>query len=149
MTPVLTAVEVMEIIPNRYPIYYIDYVDELEPGKRILATKNVTINEEFFNGHFPGNPVMPGVLILEALAQAGSVLILKTDEFIGKTAYIGGIDKAKFRQKVVPGNVLKLEFIITKVKGQVGTADANAYVDGKKVAECQFTFIVGQEAQQK
>ncbi|MHC5248029.1 3-hydroxyacyl-ACP dehydratase FabZ [Enterococcus sp. LJL90] len=149
MTPVLTAVEVMEIIPNRYPIYYIDYVDELEPGKRILATKNVTINEEFFNGHFPGNPVMPGVLILEALAQAGSVLILKTEEFIGKTAYIGGIDKAKFRQKVVPGNVLKLEFIITKVKGQVGTADANAYVDGKKVAECQFTFIVGQEAQQK
>ncbi len=149
LTPVLTAVEVMEIIPNRYPIYYIDYVDELEPGKRILATKNVTINEEFFNGHFPGNPVMPGVLILEALAQAGSVLILKTDEFIGKTAYIGGIDKAKFRQKVVPGNVLKLEFIITKVKGQVGTADANAYVDGKKVAECQFTFIVGQEAQQK
>ncbi|MHC5374768.1 3-hydroxyacyl-ACP dehydratase FabZ [Enterococcus sp. LJL120] len=149
MTPVLTAVEVMEIIPNRYPIYYIDYVDELEPGKRILATKNVTINEEFFNGHFPGNPVMPGVLILEALAQAGSVLILKTEEFIGKTAYIGGIDKAKFRQKVVPGNVLKLEFIITKVKGQVGTADANAYVDGKKVSECQFTFIVGQEAQQK
>lgn len=145
LTPALTAVEVMEIIPNRYPIYYIDYVDELEPGKRILATKNVTINEEFFNGHFPGNPVMPGVLILEALAQAGSVLILKTEDFIGKTAYIGGIDKAKFRQKVVPGNVLKLEFIITKVKGQVGTADATAYVDGKKVAECQFTFIVGKE----
>lgn len=145
MTPVLTATEVMELIPNRYPIYYIDYVDELEPGKRILATKNVTINENFFNGHFPGNPVMPGVLILEALAQAGSVLILKTEQFFGKTAYIGGIDKAKFRQKVTPGDVLKLEFIITKIKGQVGTADAAAYVEGKKVAQCQFTFIVGKE----
>ncbi|KAF1296603.1 3-hydroxyacyl-[acyl-carrier-protein] dehydratase FabZ [Enterococcus sp. JM4C] len=145
MEKVLTAVEVMELIPNRYPICYIDYVDELIPGKKIVATKNVTINEEFFQGHFPGNPVMPGVLILESLAQAGSILILKSEEFLGRTAYIGGINKAKFRQKVVPGDVVKLSFEITKIKGSVGTADAIATVEGKKVAECEFTFIVGQQ----
>jgi len=85
------------LIPNRYPICYIDYVDTLEPGKKIVATKNVTINEDFFQGHFPDNPVMPGALILETLAQAGSILILKSEEFLGKRAYIGGINKAKFR----------------------------------------------------
>src|SRR5699024_41542 len=99
----LNVTEVMDSIPNRYPIIYIDYVDSIEPGKKIIATKNVTINEDFFQGHFPGNPVMPGVLILETLAQAGSILILKSEEFLGHTAYIGGINKAKFRQKVVPG----------------------------------------------
>ena len=143
MTRLMSATEIMELIPNRYPIYYLDYVDEIIPDKKIVATKNVTINEEFFNGHFPGNPTMPGVLILESLAQAGSVLILTMDQFKGKTAYIGGIDKAKFRQRVVPGDVLKLHFEITKIKGQVGTANAQAIVEGKKVAECEFTFIVG------
>ncbi|MDU6580800.1 MAG: 3-hydroxyacyl-ACP dehydratase FabZ, partial [Lactococcus lactis] len=109
---------------------------------------NVTINEEVFNGHFPGNPTFPGVLILESLAQAGSILILKKEEFQGKMAYIGGIDKAKFRQKVTPGDVMKLEFEITKFRGKVGTADAAAYVDGKKVTTCQFTFIVDEAAEQ-
>ena len=140
----LNVTEVMDSIPNRYPIIYIDYVDSIEPGKKIIATKNVTINEDFFQGHFPGNPVMPGVLILETLAQAGSILILKSEEFLGHTAYIGGINKAKFRQKVVPGDTLKLSFEITKIKGSVGTADAVAKVKGKKAAECEFTFIVGQ-----
>lgn len=140
----LNVTEVMDSIPNRYPIIYIDYVDSIEPGKKIIATKNVTINEDFFQGHFPGNPVMPGVLILETLAQAGSILILKSEEFLGHTAYIGGINKAKFRQKVVPGDTLKLSFEITKIKGSVGTADAVATVEGKKAAECEFTFIVGQ-----
>ena len=137
MSYVLSATEVMELIPNRYPICYIDYVDTLEPGKKIVATKNVTINEDFFQGHFPDNPVMPGALILETLAQAGSILIL---------AYIGGINKAKFRQKVVPGDVLKCHFEITKMKGSVGTALSAAYVDDKKVCECEFTFIVNQNA---
>ena len=82
MKKLLTETEVMDLIPNRYPIIYIDYVDEIESGKKIIATKNVTINEDFFQGHFPGNPVMPGVLILETLAQAGSILILKSDEFL-------------------------------------------------------------------
>ncbi len=141
---VLNAQEIMEIIPNRYPICYIDYVDELLENK-IVATKNVTINEDFFQGHFPGNPTMPGVLILETLAQAGSILILTKEEFKGKTAYIGGIDKARFRQKVEPGDVLKLTFEIEKFKGNVGTAQAFATVEGKKVCSCIFTFIVGAE----
>ncbi|GAB2024037.1 3-hydroxyacyl-ACP dehydratase FabZ [Lactovum odontotermitis] len=143
--PVLNAQEVAEIIPNRYPILFIDYVDSLEENK-IVATKNVTINEQVFNGHFPGNPTFPGVLILESLAQAGSILILKKPEFEGKMAYIGGINKAKFRQKVVPGDVMKLHFEITKFRGKVGIADAAAYVDDKKVAECEFTFIVDEAA---
>jgi 3-hydroxyacyl-[acyl-carrier-protein] dehydratase len=147
MEKLLTEVEVMELIPNRYPIIYIDYVDSIDPGKKIIATKNVTINEDFFQGHFPGNPVMPGALILETLAQAGSILILKSEEFLGRTAYIGGINKAQFRQKVVPGDTIKLSFEITKVKGSVGTADAIATVEGKKVAECEFTFIVGEQRQ--
>lgn len=147
MKKVMTVEEVMDIIPNRYPIYYMDYIEELEPGKTITAVKNVTINEDFFMGHFPGNPVMPGALIIEALAQAGSVLILKSDEFEGRTAYIGGINRAKFRQKVVPGDTLKLTFEIQKVKGSVGIADAVATVDGKKAAECEFTFIVGDKKQ--
>ncbi|MDN6640224.1 MAG: 3-hydroxyacyl-ACP dehydratase FabZ [Tetragenococcus sp.] len=145
MEKFLTEEEVKEVIPNRYPILYIDYVDNIESGKKIIATKNVTINEDFFQGHFPGNPVMPGVLILETLAQAGSILILKSEEFQGKTAYIGGINKAKFRQKVVAGDTLKLSFEITKTKGSVGTAEAKATVEDKTAAECEFTFIVGDE----
>lgn len=145
MEKYLSEVEVMELIPNRYPIFYIDYVDALEPGKKIIATKNVTMNEDFFQGHFPGNPVMPGALILETLAQAGSILILKSEEFLGHTAYIGGINKAKFRRKVTPGDVMKLMFEITKIKGNVGTANAVATVEGEKAAECEFTFIVGDQ----
>lgn len=143
MKKVMTATEIMEMIPNRYPICYIDYVDEFIPNEKIIATKNVTINEEFFQGHFPGNPTMPGVLIIEALAQVGSILILKMDQFEGETAYIGGINKAKFRQKVVPGDVLKLHFEIVKLRDFVGIGKATAYVEDKKVCECELTFIVG------
>ncbi len=99
----LTSQEVMEIIPNRYPIFFIDKVTELIPGQKVVCQKNVTINEPFFQGHFPGEPVMPGVLIIESLAQAGSIPLLKQDDFNGKTAYLGGLNKVKFRQKVVPG----------------------------------------------
>ncbi|MDR0297976.1 MAG: 3-hydroxyacyl-ACP dehydratase FabZ [Streptococcaceae bacterium] len=148
MTHVYDAAEVAQIIPNRYPILFIDYVDEMTANK-IVATKNVTINEQVFNGHFPGNPTFPGVLILESLAQAGSILILKKPEFAGKMAYIGGIDKAKFRQKVIPGDQLKLEFEITKFKGKIGTANATASVDGKRVTTAEFTFIVDEAATQK
>lgn len=142
MKKLLTETEVMDLIPNRYPIIYIDYVDEIESGKKIIATKNVTINEDFFQGHFPGNPVMPGALILETLAQAGSILILKSDEFQGRTAYIGGINKAKFRQKVVPGDTLKLVFEITKIKGSVGTANAVATVEGKKQRSVNLPLLL-------
>ena len=114
----LNVQEIMEIIPNRYPIMMVDKVTELEPGKYVKAIKNVTYNESFFPGHFPGEPVMPGVLILEALAQTGSIPLLKSEEFQGQTGYLGGIDKVKFRQKVVPGDVLVMEMEIIKQKGK-------------------------------
>lgn len=142
----LNVMDVMELIPNRFPIYYIDAVESLEPGKKIRARKNLTANEDFFQGYFPDEPQMPGTLILETLAQAGSVLILKSPEFLGKRAYIGGINRAKFLEKVYPGDVLFCEFEITKMKGPVGTADAVAYVGETRVCEAEFTFIVNQDA---
>lgn len=142
----LNVQEVMALIPNRFPIYYIDAVESLEPGKKIRAKKNITFNEDFFQGYFPQDPQMPGTLILETLAQAGSVLILKSPAFLGKRAYIGGINRAKFHEKVYPGDVLFCEFEIIKLKGPVGTANAAAYVGEKCVCEAEFTFIVNQEA---
>ncbi|EST90798.1 3-hydroxyacyl-ACP dehydratase FabZ [Vagococcus lutrae] len=141
----LNAQEIMEIIPNRYPIMMVDRVLELEPGKRVVAIKNVTYNEPFFPGHFPGEPVMPGVLILEALAQTGSIPLLKSPEFEGMTGYLGGIDKVKFRQKVVPGDVLRMEMDIIKRKGNIGVGKAAAYVEDKKVCSALMTFIIGAE----
>ncbi|MGX7351904.1 (3R)-hydroxymyristoyl-[acyl-carrier-protein] dehydratase 2 [Enterococcus canis] len=135
--------EIMATIPHRYPFLLIDRVEELEAGKRAVAKKNVTINEPFFQGHFPGEPVMPGVLILEALAQAGAVALLSMSEFKGKTAYFGGIDKAKFRRKVVPGDTLTLEVELIKVKAVAGVGKAVAYVDGKKACEAELTFMIG------
>lgn len=135
--------EIMATIPHRYPFLLIDRVEELEAGKWAVAKKNVTINEPFFQGHFPGEPVMPGVLILEALAQAGAVALLSMPEFKGKTAYFGGIDKAKFRRKVVPGDTLTLEVELIKVKAVAGVGKAVAYVDGKKACEAELTFMIG------
>lgn len=142
----LNLLDVMELIPNRFPIYYIDAVESIDPGKKIRAKKNLTFNEDFFQGYFPNEPQMPGTLILETLAQAGSVLILKSPEFIGRRAYIGGINRAKFFKKVSPGEVLFCEFEIIKMKGSVGTANAAAYVKETCVCEAEFTFIVNQEA---
>ncbi len=134
--------EIMEIIPHRYPFLLIDKVESIEDDK-IIAKKNVTMNENFFQGHFPQESVMPGVLIIEALAQAGAVCLLSKDEFKGKIAYFGGIDKAKFRKKVVPGDTLILEVELIKMRSKVGVAKGVAYVDGKKAAEAELTFIVG------
>ena len=138
-----TAKEIMDIIPHRYPFLLIDTIEELEPGERALGKKCVSVNEPFFQGHFPGNPVMPGVLIMEALAQVGAVAILSKPEFKGHTAYFAGIDKARFRQKVVPGDVLMLETTIVKSKGPIGVGRAVATVNGKKVAEAELTFAIG------
>ncbi len=135
--------EIMEIIPHRQPFLLIDRIDELEPGKRAVGRKCVTYNEPFFNGHFPQEPVMPGVLILEALAQVGAVSILSQPENKGKTAYFGGIDKAKFKKKVVPGDVLTLELEIIKQKGPIGVGKATATVDGKIAVTAEMTFAVG------
>lgn len=138
----LSTVEIMDILPHRQPFLLIDTVEELEPGVRAVATKNVTFNEPYFAGHFPGNPVMPGVLIVEALAQTGAVAILSQPEWKGKTAYFAGIDKARFKQKVVPGDVLKLETEIIKIKGPIGIGKAVARVNGKLACSAELTFAI-------
>lgn len=139
----LNIQQIKEIIPHRYPMLLIDRVEELIDGEKVIAKKNVTINEPFFQGHFPHEPVMPGVLIVEAMAQAGAVALLSLEQFRGKTAYFGGIDKAKFRQKVTPGDTLILEVEIIKVKSSAGIGKGVARVDGKKVAEAELTFMIG------
>ena len=134
---------IKEIIPHRYPFLLVDCIEELEPGKRAVGKKCVTYNEPFFNGHFPQEPVMPGVLILEALAQTGAVAILSQPENKGKTVYFGGIDKAKFRKQVVPGDRLRLETEIIKCKGPMGVGKATATVDGKVACEAEIKFMIG------
>ncbi|MBV7390160.1 3-hydroxyacyl-ACP dehydratase FabZ [Enterococcus alishanensis] len=147
MNKLMNVEEIMAAIPNRFPIYYLDAVTEFEDEKHITAKKNLTMNEDFFQGYFPDQPIMPGTLIVEALAQAGSLLILESKAFKGKTAYIGGINKAVFHEFVRPGDTLFLNFDIQKIKGPVGTAKAWATVEEKIVTECEFTFIVGDKEQ--
>lgn len=135
--------EIMKIIPHRQPFLLIDRIEELEPGRRAVGKKCVSYNEPFFNGHFPQEPVMPGVLVLEALAQTGAVAILSLPENKGKTAYFGAIDKAKFKKKIVPGDVLTLELEIIKQKGAIGVGMAKATVDGKVAVTAEMTFVIG------
>ena len=139
----LDITEIKRIIPHRYPMLLIDRVEELIPGEKAVARRNVTINEELFNGHFPGNPVMPGVLIVEALAQTGAVALLSLPEFKGKTAYFGGIKSAKFRKVVRPGDSLRLEVTLEKIRNNVGLGKAIATVDGKKSCTAELTFMIG------
>ena len=141
--PLLNAAQIMEIIPHRQPFMLLDTVEELEPGVRVLARKCVSYNEPFFAGHFPQEPVMPGVLIVEALAQTGAVAILSKEENKGKVAYFGAINQAKFKKKVVPGDKLRLECKIIKQKGPVGIGQATATVDGKIAVSAELTFMVG------
>lgn len=135
--------EIQEIIPHRHPFLLIDVIEELEPGVRAVGYKAVTYNEPQFIGHFPQEPVMPGVLMLEALAQVGAVAILSVEENRGKTAYFGSMDKVKFRKKVIPGDRLKLECEIIKQKGPVGVGKAVATVDGKVAVSAEMTFMIG------
>lgn len=138
----LTSKEIMEIIPHRQPFMLIDTIEEMEPGVRAVAKKCVSYNEPFFQGHFPGEPVMPGVLIVEALAQTGAVAILSLPENKGKTAYFAAINSAKFKKKVIPGDVLMLETEIIKVKGPMGIGKATATVDGKVAVQAELTFAI-------
>lgn len=134
--------DIKNTLPHREPFLLIDKVLELEEGVRAVAIKNVTYNEYFFKGHFPGNPVMPGVLILESLAQTGAFALLKKKEFKGKTVYFGGLKNVKFKRIVEPGDTLRLETKINKIKGNIGIGDGIAYVDNEIAAKGTLTFAI-------
>lgn len=138
----LNSNEIMDIIPHRYPFLLIDKVVELDPGVSAKAIKNVSVNEQQFLGHFPQEHVMPGVLIVEALAQTGAVAILSLEENKGKIAYFAGIDKCKFKAKVVPGDTLELSVVIVKQKGPIGVGEAIAKVNGKVAVKAELKFAI-------
>lgn len=139
----LDITQIQKILPHRYPMLLIDRVDEVEPGQYAIARRNVTINETVFNGHFPNNPVLPGALIVESLAQTGAVALLSQPEFKGKTAYFGGIKSAEFRRVVRPGDQMVLKVELEKVKGSIGIGKAVATVDGKRACTAELTFMIG------
>lgn len=134
--------EIQQLLPHRYPFLLVDRIIEMNPGTKAVGIKNVTINEEFFQGHFPGHPIMPGVLIIEALAQVAGVLAFQSGEFIGKSVYFLSIEKAKFRKPVVPGDQLRLEVNILQHRGNVWKFAGNAFVLDKIAAEAEFTAMV-------
>jgi len=136
------AARIMAVIPHRFPFLLVDRIVELEQGKRAAGIKNVTINEWFFQGHFPGQPVMPGVLIVEALAQVGAVALLSQEQYRGKIVYFAGIDGVRFRRPVVPGDTLRLEVELTRQRGPIGKGTARATVDGALACEGELTFAV-------
>lgn len=139
----LNSDEIQAILPHRYPFLFIDRITTVEPGTKATAIKNVSVNEEFFCGHFPGKSVMPGVLILEAMAQTGAVAILMEEENKGKLAYFGGVRHARFKRQVVPGDQLELCCEIVTKKGNIGIGKGTAMVDGKVVAFAELTFAIG------
>ena len=138
----LDAVEIQRIIPHRYPFLLVDRVIELEPGQRAVGIKNVTMGDPFFQGHFPGYPVMPGVLIVEALAQVGAVALLTTDEFRGKLALFAGIDNVRFKRQVKPGDTLRLQVELGQIRRSIGTGTGEATVDGELACRGGFMFAV-------
>ena len=140
---VLDINAIQKIIPHRYPMLLIDYVEELVPGEMAVARRNVTINEEVFNGHFPDKPVLPGALIVESLAQTGAVALLSEPRFKGKTAYFGGIRSAEFRKVVRPGDSMRLEVHLEKIRGHIGGGKGIATVDGERACTAELTFMIG------
>ncbi|WP_373500663.1 3-hydroxyacyl-ACP dehydratase FabZ [Desulfococcus sp.] len=142
-----TVTDIMRFLPHRYPFILVDRILELEPGRRIKALKNVTINEPFFQGHFPRTPIMPGVLIIEAMAQAGGVLVIESlpPEKHGSLVYFMGIDKARFRQPVVPGDQLIFEIDMIKSRGRAAKLSGVATVDGNRVAEAEVLASIGEQ----
>lgn len=137
----LDVKQIEEIIPHRHPFLLVDYIEDYVPGEYAVGYKCVTFREDFFKGHFPQQPVMPGVLIIEALAQVGAIAVLSLPENKGKLAFFGGIKNAKFRKQVIPGDRLRLETEIIKCKGPMGIGKAVATVDGKLAAEAEISFM--------
>ncbi|MDI6889455.1 MAG: 3-hydroxyacyl-ACP dehydratase FabZ [Thermodesulfovibrionales bacterium] len=137
--------EIQKFLPHRYPFLLVDRIIDIEPGVKAVGIKNVTINEGFFQGHFPGHPIMPGVLIIEALAQVAGILAFRPGANVGKSVYFMSIEKAKFRKPVVPGDQLRLEVNILQHRGNVWKFSGNAVVEEKVVAEAEFTAMVTDE----
>ena len=138
----LQSQEIQEIIPHRYPFLLVDRIIELEEGKRAVGIKNVSVNEPFFQGHFPGHPVLPGVLIMEALAQVGCVVILKMPEFTGCLVLYAGLDDVKFKRQVIPGDQLRLEVELVRMRKTFGVAQGKAYVGEELAAEGTLKFFI-------
>jgi len=139
---VLQSQEIQEIIPHRYPFLLVDRIIELEEGKRAVGIKNVSVNEPFFQGHFPGHPVLPGVLIMEALAQVGCVVILKMPEYTGHLVLFAGLDDVKFKRQVIPGDQLRLEVELVRMRKTFGVAQGKAYVGEELAAEGTLKFFL-------
>lgn len=135
-------IDIQKILPHRYPFLLVDRITEVEQGKRAVGIKNVTINEPFFQGHFPGHPIMPGVLIVEAMAQVGAVALLTTEEYKNKLAVFTGIDKLRIRKQVVPGDTLLMEAELLTIKHGIGKAKVNAKVENKVVASGEIMFAM-------
>lgn len=138
----LNTEEIMGIIPHRYPFLFVDKVSIEEIGVRGIGYKNVTMNEPFFQGHFPGMPVMPGVLIVESMAQVGAVILLSDEKYKGKTPYFAGINKVRFKRKVVPGDALRMEVELTRIRGSIGVGEGKAYVGDELACEGEFLFAI-------
>lgn len=136
--------QIKAMLPHRYPFLLVDRVLELVPRQRLVALKNVTVNENFFNGHFPQKPVMPGVLIIESMAQAAGLVMLSEEEHKGKIPYFTGIDNARFRRTIVPGDQMIIEVDVIRIKGNVGRAKAVAKVDNQVATEAELMFVMGE-----
>ncbi|MDW8052719.1 MAG: 3-hydroxyacyl-ACP dehydratase FabZ [Armatimonadota bacterium] len=134
--------QIRQVIPHRYPFLLVDRILEVEPGKRAVGLKNVTANESFFQGHFPAKAIMPGVLILEAMAQVGGVMVMLQPEMRNRIALLGGIDNARFRRPVVPGDTLIMEVEMLWMRREVGRVKATARVNGELAAEAEITFAI-------
>ena len=142
MDNILNVESIMEVIPHRYPFLFVDKVEITESGIKGIGYKNVTMNEYFFQGHYPGMPVMPGVIIIEIMAQVGAVILLSHEDFKGKIPYFAGINKARFKRKVVPGDTLRIEVEIIKMRGSIGIGQGKAYVEDQIAAEGEFMFAI-------